>query len=221
MNTRHQKWKGVLFDFDYTLADSSAGAVACVNHALAQMCLPPVPPEQIHRTIGMSLSATLAALTEPSAHHRSEEFERWFMERAEQVMADRTVIFPTTGPTLRTLEDQGLRLGIVSTKMRYRIVSILQREGLEGHFGVIIGGGEVSVHKPDPSGLLLAAAQLGCAPPEMLYVGDSVIDAEAAQRGGTSFAAVLSGVTPRDAFKDYDPIAIIETLAELPMMLAD
>ena len=174
-----------------------------------------------HQTIGMSLPATLAALTEPGAHHRAEEFERLLMECAEQVMADRSVLFPTAGPTLKTLEDQGLRLGIVSTKTRRRIISILQREGLEGHFGVIIGGGEVSAHKPDPRGLLLAAEQLGCAPPEVLYVGDSVIDAEAAQRGGMSFVAVLSGVTPREAFRDYATVAILDTLNKLPVALAD
>lgn len=220
MNTRHQKWKGVLFDFDYTLADSSAGAVACVDHALAQMGLPSVSPEQIHRTIGMSLPATLAALTAPSAHHRSEEFEHWFMERAEQVVVERAVVFPTTGPTLKTLEDQGWSLGIVSTKTRRRIVAILQREQLAGYFKVIVGGEDVAVHKPDPRGLLLAVELLGYVPSEIVYVGDSVIDAEAAQRGEMSFVAVLSGVTPRTAFEDYASVAVIETLNELPLVLA-
>jgi len=215
---RNRKWKGVIFDFDYTLADSSAGAVACVNHALEQMGLPAASPEQIHQTIGMSLPATLAALAEPEAHHRAGEFERLFMERAEQVMADRTIMFPTAGPTLKTLEDQGFRLGIVSTKSRRRIVSILQREGLDAHFEVIIGGGDVSMHKPDPTGLLLAAERLGVAPCEMLYVGDSVIDSEAAQRGGMSFVAVLSGVTPSGDFREYAPVAVIETLCELPVV---
>ena len=104
--TLSQQWQCVVFDFDYPLADSSAGAVACVNHALEQMDLPAASPERIHRTIGMSLPVTLAALTEPGMHHRAVEFERLFMARAEQVMADRTVLFPTTGPTLRTLEPE-------------------------------------------------------------------------------------------------------------------
>ena len=112
-------------------------------------------------------------------------------------------------------------MGIVSTKTRRRMVSILERERLEGHFEVIIGGGEVSAHKPDPQGLLLAAEQLGCAPPEVLYVGDRVIDAEAAQRGGMSFVAVLSGVTPREAFRDYATVAILDTLNKLPVVLGD
>ena len=80
--TMSQQWQGVVFDFDYTLADSSAGAVACVNHALAQMGLPTAFPEQIHRTIGMNLPASLAALTEPGAHHRAAEFEHLFLQHA-------------------------------------------------------------------------------------------------------------------------------------------
>lgn len=45
----------VIFDFDYTLADSSAGIVACVNHALHSMGLSHAPEEDICRTIGLSL----------------------------------------------------------------------------------------------------------------------------------------------------------------------
>jgi phosphoglycolate phosphatase len=78
----------------------------------------------------------------------------------------------------------------------------------------------VSIHKPDPRGLLRAAEHLGYVPSEVLYVGDSVIDAEAAQRGGMSFVAVLSGVTPREAFKGYGTVAVINTLNELPVVLA-
>ena len=32
--------RSVIFDFDYTLADSSAGIIECVNHALQGLSLP-------------------------------------------------------------------------------------------------------------------------------------------------------------------------------------
>ena len=169
----------------------------------------------------MSLPVTLAALTEPEAHHRVAESERLFMARAEQVMADRTVMFPPAGPTLKTLEDQGLRLGIGSTKPRRRLVSILEQEGLAGHFGVILGGGEVSAHQPDPWGLWLAAEQLGGAPPEGLYVGGREFAAEGEQWGDVGFVVVLSGVTPKEAFREYATVAILDTLNELPVVLAN
>ena len=212
--------KSVVFDFDYTLADSSRGAIACVNYAMEGMGLPTASSERICQTIGMSLPATFETLAGEEQRHRAKEFERLFMERAEQVVVDLAVLFATVEPTLRALKSRGLRLGIVSTKTRRRIVSILQREGLEGFFDVIIGGEDVQVHKPDPTGLFLAAGHLGCTVSELVYVGDSIVDAEAAQRGGIDFVAVLSGVTKRESFEGYGVTAIIGELSELSMVLA-
>jgi phosphoglycolate phosphatase-like HAD superfamily hydrolase len=53
----------VLYDFDFTLADSSPGVVDCVNCALRQLGLSAAPPDLIRQTIGLSMSATLAHLT--------------------------------------------------------------------------------------------------------------------------------------------------------------
>ena len=73
----------------------------------------------------------------------------------------------------------------------------------------------MSRHKPDPEGLLAAIERLGGSPSGSLYVGDSVTDAETARRAGVPFAAVLNGVTPREAFKDYPAYRILDDLDEL------
>ena len=82
-------------------------------------------------------------------------------------------------------------------------------------FDVIVGGEDVSRHKPDPEGLLAAIGRLGGSPSNTLYVGDSVTDAEAARRAGVPFVAVLNGVTPREAFEDYPVEGVLENLREL------
>ena len=83
-------------------------------------------------------------------------------------------------------------------------------------FDVVVGGEDVAMHKPDPSGLLAAVECLGSAPTSALYVGDSVTDAETAKRAGVPFVAVLSGVTPREVFEDYSMYRVLESLSELP-----
>ena len=75
---------------------------------------------------------------------------------------------------------------------------------------------DVAAHKPDPAGLLSAAAELGAPRARTLYVGDSVTDAETAQRARIPFAAVLSGVTPAQAFTPYRPRAILPSVMEVP-----
>ncbi|HEY9503221.1 MAG TPA: HAD hydrolase-like protein, partial [Pyrinomonadaceae bacterium] len=56
------RFNTVLFDFDYTLADSSQGAIDCINFALAEMGLAPVSDEAACRTIGLSLNETFLNL---------------------------------------------------------------------------------------------------------------------------------------------------------------
>jgi phosphoglycolate phosphatase len=46
-------------------------------------------------------------------------------------------------------------------------------------------------------------------------VGDSVTDAETARRARVPFAAVLNGVTSREAFKNYPAYRILDNLCEL------
>jgi phosphoglycolate phosphatase len=130
-------------------------------------------------------------------------------------MADRTVVYDYVPETIEHLRGKGLRLGIVSTKYRYRIVEVLGREGLLEPFEVIIGGEDVSEFKPDPESLNLALDKLDIPPEAALYVGDSVVDAEAALRAGVPFVAVLSGSTPREAFSEFEPRMILDSVREL------
>ena len=208
--------RAVIFDFDYTLADSSRGVVACINAALAELGLPTVSPEVACRTIGLSLAGTFTHLTGNPSGPLNEAFVRLFIQRADQIMADATVLYPAVPDTVRALRARGLALGIVSTKFSYRITSVLSREGLLDPFSVIVGGKDVANHKPDPEGLRLALERLGCAPDEVLYLGDSLVDAETAQRAGAPFVAVLSGVTPREAFVGYPVRAFLAGVGELP-----
>ncbi len=204
----------MIFDFDYTLADSSMGVLDCVNHALRNMGLPTARAEDIKETIGMSLPDTLANLTGRENEEEGEEFSRLFIERADEVMADLTDVLDDVPRVIGQLKDKGICLGIVSTKFRYRIETILCRAGLLEPFDVIVGGEDVSRHKPDPEGLLMAMERLGSIG-SILYVGDSLSDAEAAKRAGLPFVAVLSGVTPREAFEGYPIHRILNKLSEL------
>jgi phosphoglycolate phosphatase len=212
--------KSVIFDFDYTLADSSAGVIECVGYAFNQMNLPAPPPGNICRTIGSSLAETFKTLSGKNDSFGTGEFIRLFSVRSDQVMLDRSKMFETVKPTVSQLRKNGIQLGIVSTKYHYRISAFLRRENLENDFEVIVGGEDVTRHKPAPDGLIAAIQQLKRTPPETLYVGDSTIDAETARRADVPFVAVLTGVTPESDLKQYAPLSVIADLTKLPVLLS-
>jgi phosphoglycolate phosphatase len=208
--------QSIIFDFDYTLADSSPGVFECINFALREMGLDHVTEEAACRTIGLSLAETFLTLGKLHEPARCEEFHRLFVHRADQVMSNLTVLYETVPATVEALRQRGLRLGIVSTKYRRRIHEVLKREALMHGFDVVIGGEDVKEHKPHPQGLFEAMERLECSPASMLYVGDSLVDAEVAKRAGVPLVVVLSGVTPREHFDNYEPVVVLDNISQLP-----
>jgi phosphoglycolate phosphatase len=211
--------RGVIFDFDFTLADSSKGVLECVNYALKELGFKKFPKKEINKTIGLTLEHTLIKLVGEQHIDKTEKLKHLFIKRADEIMADLTILYTETPKVIKRLYDKGIKLGIVSTKFRYRIEAILRRENLLNFFEVIIGGKDVSTLKPDPSGLLMAVQKLNLKPSEVIYIGDSIIDAETANRAGISFITVLSGVTPRIAFSRSRIRDFLNNISELPNIL--
>jgi phosphoglycolate phosphatase len=211
--------QAVLFDFDYTLADSSDAVVECFNTGLAGIGLPHAEPDAIRRTIGLSIPDSLAQVAGPEHLHRAEEFRLHWRRRSDEIMVEWTRVFEWTPPATGELLRAGYRLGIVSTKYRGRIESTLDRHGLRERFEAIVGGEDVERHKPHPEGIQRAAAALGIDPREALYVGDTAADAAAAREAGAPFVGVLSGMTGEEELRAYPHRAILPSIGELPALL--
>lgn len=210
------KPRAVIFDFDYTLADSSAGIIDCIQTSQAGMELPISGPEVIRNTIGLAVPEILVTLNGEQYRYRAEEFGRHFQRRADEVMADNTYIYDAVPKVLRTLVAAELRNAIASTKFRYRIESILARDGLQTFVHTVVGAEDVVQHKPDPECLFAALRQLEVSADEALYVGDSLPDAEAASRATIDFVAVLTGTTTALEFAAFEPVAVLDDVSALP-----
>jgi len=211
--------QAIVCDFDFTLADSSLGVVACVNEALVCLGLPQTSAARIHATFGLSLPHTFQHLTGIENPEMVAEFMTRFVAHADRVMHGLTMIYPWVAETVQALRVTGRRLGIVSSKYRYRIERILADGGLAPHFEVIVGGEDVSRHKPDPAGLLLALQRLGLSAADVLYVGDHPVDAEAASRAGVPFMAVLTGTSDVASFAPHPVHSFLADFSYLPSKL--
>lgn len=208
--------RAILFDFDYTLADSSQGITTCFQAGLKGIGLPPADPRAIRRTIGKTLPDSLAEVAGENYRDQAYEFRRHWRAMSNRVMVAQTKLFEPVPATLGRLRDRGSRLAIVSTKWRRPIEDVLALHGLRDHFEQIIGGDDVESHKPHPEGLEAALAGMQLSPEDAVYVGDSAVDGETASRAGVSFVAVLTGATPREELEVFQPLAVLRDLSQLP-----
>ncbi|MYH51692.1 MAG: HAD hydrolase-like protein, partial [Gemmatimonadetes bacterium] len=165
--------RAVLFDFDFTLADSSEGVVVCMNHALGRLGLPPAPADAIRRTIGLDLPTALGILAGEEWRSREDEFFEHFVRKADEVMVDSTSFLPGAVRVLRVLHGAGYPVGLVTTKYRHRVEDVLERDGLRGVVDLVVGIDDVPRPKPAPDGLLRAAGVLGIPVGDCVFVGDS------------------------------------------------
>ena len=207
--------RAVLFDFDFTLADSSGAVVVCMNHALSCLGLPPAPENAIRRTIGLDLVTALGSLAGEEWKPRGQEFLGHFTSKADEVMVAGTVFLPGARRVLRRLHGAGYRLGVVSTKYRHRVEEALERDGLQAFVEVVVGSDDVPRPKPAPDGLIKAAGALGIATADCVFVGDSEVDAKAARDADMGFVAVLTGTTPAEKFAGYAPRAVFAAVGEI------
>ena len=217
------KYSGVFFDFDYTLGDSTPAITTGFQQGFRAMGLPMPTEAQVRPTIGMTLMDAYTHLTGDSDPARREEFYHQFQitvgEEATgefaRAMVDQTALFPGARELLTALHDRGVKVAIVSTKHGRTIRKIFDHQGLLHTADLIVGGSDVTRSKPDPEGLSFALARLELTAEQVLFCGDTVIDAQTARNGGADFSAVLNGTTPAAAFDAWPHVHVAPDLNEL------
>lgn len=232
-----QNIRGVAFDLDGTLVDSAPGLTAAVDNALYALELPMAGEERVVTWIGNGADvliqraltwarqerATLrAAQGKPSVDHdaipQAEQqailrklFDRYYGEVAEEG----SFLFPSVADTLGALHAKGLPLALVTNKPTPFVAPILVSLDIAKYFTVVIGGDDVKNKKPHPEPLLLVAEKLGLAPAELLFVGDSRNDIQAAKAAGCCSIGLTYGYNYGEPISLSEPDYTFDQFNEL------
>ncbi|WP_299419727.1 phosphoglycolate phosphatase [uncultured Shimia sp.] len=183
----------VIFDLDGTLVDSAPDIRASVNKMLAEEGLEELDLPAIISFIGNGLPVLVQRVM---AHFQIEEAE--FSRLSARVLeiynastSAYTVTYDGVREVLDALSAQGVRMGVCTNKPREPAMHVLEGLDLVKYFDVVVGGDSFEKRKPDPLPLLetIGGRPIG----DVLYVGDSEVDAETAQRAGVTFALFTEG----------------------------
>ncbi|MGI3185093.1 phosphoglycolate phosphatase [Nioella aestuarii] len=204
----------IVFDLDGTLIDSAPDIHAIANEVLALEGYDPITLQDTRRFVGNGAVVFVArmrgARNVPEA--AQERMYTAFIERYDRAVG-RTHRYPDVTETLQALRAAGHRLGLCTNKPIGPARAVLAHLDLDGFFETVIGGDSLIVKKPDPAPLEAAFDALGDGP--RIYVGDSEVDAETAERLGVPFLLFTEGYrkTPAEklphhaGFDDYTLLA--------------
>ncbi len=209
--------KAVLFDLDGTLFDSIDLLLACMRYAFEGYAGPHPTTDDWIAGIGTPLVKQLGAYTSTEAELIALR-DRY---RAHQKAMHHTLAraFPDSLPVLRTLQQRGLAMALVTSKGNVLAQEALDFTGMAPFLPVLIGADSVTKHKPEPEPVLLALEQLNVRAEEAVFVGDSPHDIHSGNAAGVLTIAALWGPFSREQLVASRPTHVLEQLRELPALL--
>lgn len=182
-----------IFDLDGTLVDSAPDIRASVNKMLVEEGLPELDLATVISFIGNGLPVLVQRVM---AHFRiaDAEFARLsarVLEIYNASASEYTVTYDGVREVLDELKAKGVRLGVCTNKPKEPAMHVLEGLGLSKYFDVVVGGDTFDKRKPDPLPLLKTIGDTAIQ--DVLYVGDSEVDAETALRAQVTFALFTEG----------------------------
>ncbi len=204
---------GIIFDLDGTLVDSTYVHTLCWWEALQQFGHDR-PMALIHRAVGMGadhlLDHVLGVGRDPSTDDRMSAahdvlFATWF---------ERIHPLPSARPLLNWCRDTGLTVALATSGGQRSLdpmLDVLDRPD----FDVVVTGEEVDSSKPSRDLIQTTLRRTGLDAADVLVVGDSVWDVEAAGRVGARAIGVTTGGTSAAELSDAGAVLTFPSLSPL------
>ena len=210
-----RRWSAVLFDFDGTLANTIPLIVGSFRWTLAQHDLPPVGDSTIRSWIGRTLPDIFTELAGADAADELQDTYRAWQADNQHLLQT----YPGMDALVARLADAGVPMGVATSRRRDTAEALLDAAGLSAHLPLLVGLEDTADHKPDAAPLLLAADKLGIESGEAVYVGDAVVDLQAARAAGMTGVGVTWGAGLPALLRAQPSHAVVDTVPELEVAL--
>ena len=214
--------KGVLFDLDGTLVDTSKGIMESVRYTLRALKLPELPVESLLKFVGPPIQNSFIdflGLSTEEAQNAANIFRDYYKSKA-LFEAD---VYSGIFELLDYLKHKDIKIGIATYKREDYAKQLLDYLNISPYCDVIHGGdNENRLRKSDI--VALCCGELGCGLSELVLVGDTVHDAEGARQAGISFIAVTwgFGYKKKNVATMTPPfIGVVNAPLEIKTMLCD
>ena len=197
--------KLIIIGYDGTIADTSPGILYCMNTTANAMGYTPVHHDALYGVIGVSLEQgfmSLYGMKEDEIEYAMNNYSKLYSIKGEEMF----LIYDGIEESLRRLKESGCKLAIVTQKNAKFINNMLGVYKTIGEQFDIVCATDVDIDMEKSDMLLKVCEELGISVEDSIFIGDSYVDALAAQEVGMGFAAALDGWgfrSPADAEK-YD-----------------
>jgi phosphoglycolate phosphatase len=215
----------VLCDLDGTLIDSVPDLAYCVDEMMRELSMPVRGEVAVRDWVGNGVERLVerALINSVEGMPDADLFAKAMPIFKRLYLVDnskRSCVYDGVFEGLGWLKEQGYRLACVTNKAEAYTIPLLRDKGLLDLFEFVLSGDTCSAKKPSPIPLLYAAEKMGIAPENALMLGDSTSDVKAARAAHFHIICMSYGYNHGIDIRLENPDAVIDSMAELPQLIA-
>jgi phosphoglycolate phosphatase len=211
------KAKGIFFDLDGTIVDSTKAYIEAARIAFETMGQTPPANEtilEIPKRLEQGLSIT------DITNGDSERFLSVYMKTYYSITQQKNKLIPNVSVTLKALSEKN-KLALIT--MRYvpkqAIIKELEFFGISKYFSRVVTAQDTFKPKPSPEAIISCVQALDVEVCDCITAGDSVNDVRAGKAAGARTVAVLSGLFRSEELVKEDPDLILNDITVLPKFI--
>lgn len=207
-----KNFKYIFFDLDGTLIDTIPLILESFNYTFIHHFGETRPEEETISYVGMPL---INHLRDIYPGHE-EELAKTYRAYNESRHDNCTAIFIGIYNLIKELYEQGIVLGVVTSKKRQLAIRGLKLFNIFDYFLFVNGSEDSEKHKPNGDPLIKAMEKANVADKkDVLYIGDSPLDILCAKDAGVRSAAVAWTYSPREELEKVEPDIFLEKPEDL------
>jgi phosphoglycolate phosphatase len=211
--------KAVVIDLDGTLLDTAPDLADAAIATAADLGLPEIDLATVKTYIGNGVSRLVKRVLtrDMEAEPDKELFARAmpiYEKYYDAWVSRKSRPFPGVIEGLQTFKAMGVHVACITNKAERFTVPLLKDTGLFAFFELVLSGDSLPERKPSPLPLLHASQYFGVEPAELLLIGDSLNDTQAARAAGCPVFCVPYGYNRDRPVAELNLDAVVASLEE-------
>lgn len=208
-----RRFELIVWDWDGTLADSTAIIAASLQNACAALGIA-IPSERAARhVIGLGLADALQHVAPGLPPERHADLSQHYRDHYLRHDAD-IPLFAGAAELLADLRTTGHLLAVATGKSRRGLDRAMDQHQLRGLFAGSRCADE-GQPKPHPDMLLCLMDRLKVRPAQTLMIGDTTHDIDMAHSAGVTAVAVSYGAHLAEDLMAANPVVVAHSIGEL------
>ncbi len=207
----------VIFDWDGTLADSTAVIKRALQRSAEDLGYPIPTDAQASFIIGMGLRPALEhaipTLREEDLTRLTDRFRHHFIVGENEIF-----LFDGVPEMLAALKARGHSLAVATGKSRKGLDRAFDTLGLREYF-VASRCADEGFSKPHPGMLHALFDMTGMSASDAVMIGDTTHDLQLAENAGTASIGVTYGAHERALLTAHQPLTLVDSVSALRQFL--